>query len=377
MQSVPRVLQIFASLSADDPQARRAMQIASAFGGALRHSFVSSGEDRSALELMGRNVRAEVVADFPTVGGLPMPGRLQAIARAMVDYNLVLTHGRGGAMAALAHTSFSELHALPPLIHHEDGSDETPRDRKGLRSRWSRRVGLGKAAGLVVPTDYMEAVALVDWQQPLGRVKLIRDGTNLEPLKNGGKVRGLPRLVKRAGEGWIGYFARSAASDDDLAIVDALGDVDENWHLVIVGEGAARASLAQRATAKDLDHRVHFVPEAPRKDALGAFDILALASGREPLPMEAIDAMAAGLPVCGFENGELAESLSTGNAELIAGPGQVARFVGTLVRLTQDEVLRRSLGKANRVRAEAERGEAAMVASYRRLYTSAMKLDAI
>lgn len=375
IRPVPRVLQIFGSLSASDPQARRAVRLANAFGPRLRHTFISSEDDRGALHGLDRKVQIEVANAFPQISGLPTPGRLQAIARSMVDYNLVLTHGRAGTMAALAHTTFSDLHALPPLIHHEDGSDETTKDRKGLRSKWSRRVGLGKAVGLVVPTDYMEAVALVDWQQPLGRVKLIRDGVAPGTAKATARSKGLPRLLKRQGEHWIGCFTGFGPDESLTPLVDAMALLDDDWHLVLIGEGSGRATVAERVTAGRIDHRVHILPAATRAEALSAFDILAVVQNREPLPVLVIEAMMAGLPVCGFESGEVADALSGENADLIRPRSDAEGFKQSLLRLSDDPSFRKAVGAANRARAEAERGETAMIASYRRLYASAMKVD--
>ncbi|HEU4820573.1 MAG TPA: glycosyltransferase, partial [Qipengyuania sp.] len=176
----PRVLHVHASFADDLPPARRCARLIDAFGGRWAHTIVSASGDFSAGDGLAKGIKIRRLGNFPALGGLPMPGRLQRIARALQDYDLVLTYGRGAIDAALAHTMFSKVHALPPLIHHEDGSDETPRQRRGMRSKWYRRVGLGKAAGLVVPTETMEHAALIEWQQPLGRVKTIRDGVDLK-----------------------------------------------------------------------------------------------------------------------------------------------------------------------------------------------------
>ncbi|RYY36402.1 MAG: glycosyltransferase family 1 protein, partial [Sphingomonadales bacterium] len=161
----PRVLHIHGSLARGNPQAERCVRLVEAFGGRLRHTMAAADGDFGACDGLTRGISCERRESFPPLSGLPTPGRLQRIARTMVDYHLVLTYGRAGIGAALAHTSFNQVYPLPPLIHHEDGSDESPSDRRGLWSKWLRRLGLGKSSGVVVPTEHMEAVALVDWQQ--------------------------------------------------------------------------------------------------------------------------------------------------------------------------------------------------------------------
>lgn len=366
---VPRVLHILGSLAADDPQAQRCVRLVNAFGGRLRHALHAADGDHGALAAVAKGVTAESREQFPKLRGLPLPGRLQAIARAMTDHHLVLTYGRAGAGAALAHTAFSQVHALPPLIHHEDGSDETARQRAGLSSTWLRRVGLGRAAGLVVTNETMEAAALVDWRQPLGRVKRIGDGVALARFASPARPDAIPRLLKREGERWIGCFARHRGGERLAPLVETLARLAEEWHLVILGEGPGRAEAEAQAARLRLEHRIHFTgPVADRAASIALFDILAVPEGSEPLPLSVIEAMAAGKPVAGLAAAEARASLSADNAE---GDN------GGLVRLAGDEWLRRQIGAANRERAEAERAEAAMIAAYRRLYASAMRLETI
>ena len=374
----PRVLHIHGSLAAGNPLAERCARLIEGFGGRLRHTLVSGDGEWGALGGIAKGISVERREDFPKLSGLPAPGRLQKIARAMTDFHLVLTYGRGAIDAALARTMFSEVHVLPPLIHHEDGSDESAKQRSGLRSQWSRRIGLGKTAGLVVPTELMEGVALVDWQQPLGRVKLIRDGVDLEAL--GDKRRGdaIPRLLKRPGERWIGCQVRFDGSETLTPLLAALSDIDRQWHLVLLGDGPDKDAVAAKVTELGLDDRVHFVSHLPDRATLTRLsDIVALAGGGDPLPQAALEAMVAGKPVTGLDPGEVAASLAADNGQFLVAPGDSKGLHVVLERLAGDDFLRQRTGQANRERAEAERGAKSMIDAYRRLYASAMGRETI
>lgn len=375
----PRVLHVHGSLAADDAAAQRDLRLINAFGTRLRHSFVAAdGGAAAALDRLGAGIASEQAEDFPALGGWPSPARLQRIARAMAGYDLVLSHDRGAIDAALAHTMFSQVHALPPLIHHEDGSDETVRQRRGLRSRWSRRIGLGRAAGLVVPTEVMEGTALVDWQQPLGRVKLIRDGVDLKRLAAKVRPDAIPRLLKRRGELWLACFARFAGEKQLELVLDALARVAPGVHLVLSGTGPERERIEAEIARRGLYDRVHILPSLSDPALLIALaDMLVVAGGREPLPRPILLAMGAGKPVAGFEQGEIAVSLSLDNRDYIVAPGDGAGLAMGLERLAADAFLRQRIGAANRERAEAERDETVMIAAYRRLYASAMQRDRI
>ena len=370
----PRVLHIHGAFSAEQPSVQRSTRLIDAFGGRLNHAVVSANGEWGAGGLLVRGTKVRRLNDFPALAGLPSPSRMQRLARALQDFDLVLTYGWGAIDAALAHTMFSKVHALPPLIHHEDGSDETAPQRRGVRSKWYRRVGLGKAAGLVVPTETMEHAALIDWQQPLGRVKLIRDGVDLKRFNRAPKPDAIPRLLKRHGELWFGCLAPNGGEGDIVALVQAMERLPPEWHLVILGPVPAEGPVAAAVSKLSLEHLVHVAPSTPdHAAALSLFDIVAVPRGLEPLPLAAIEAMAAAKPVLAFDRGETAQTLAADNTDVIAG----ATTAAALERLTRDSHLRQSLGEANREKAEAERGEAAMVAAYRRLYSSAIGRDAI
>lgn len=375
--SQPRILHIAANFGAGDPQAERCVQVAAALGRGLRHDFVAADGDWAALEQLPRGVTAQRRTVFPTLGGIPSPGRLQAIARQMVDAHLICTYGRGGVRAALAHTLFKDLLRLPPLIHHEDGSDETPRQRAGLRSTWARRVGLGKSAGLVVPTELMEGEALVRWQQPLGRVKTIPDGVDLDRFGAPPANARLPRLVKRAGERWILCNIGDASDAGIAALIACLADSDPAWHLVLSGAGDADRFAAPIAAA-NVDNRVHWIGAGGDATLpVRLADIVAVPGASAPLPRSAIEAMAAGKPVLAIGPGAIAMYVAADNAPFLAPTGDWQGLVERLQALIADPAMVARIGAANRARAEAERSEQTMVAAYRRLYASAMQRDTI
>jgi L-malate glycosyltransferase len=370
----PRLLHLHGSLATGDPLAERCLRVIAGLGRAPRHTMVSGDGTWSVLDRVPKGLAVQPAPGFPALGGPPTFGRLQRLAQAMVDYHLVLTYGRGGIVAALAHTMFAQLYSLPPLIHHEDGSDETPRQRRGLASTWYRRLGLGKSAGLVVPGEVMEREALMRWQQPIGRVKTIRDGVDLDRLARGEKPTAIPRLVKRPGECWIGCMDAAFTHESLVALLDGLVAAEPCWHLVIMGEGAGRDALEMAVSQRELENRVHLIGALPDAATLVLLsDLVAILPGRSsPLPEAALLAMGAGRAVVGVETGELASSLAPDNAPFIIAAGAEGGLAAALEQLAADPFLRQRVGEANRERAVAERDRKAMIAGYRRLYASAM-----
>ena len=87
--------------------------------------------------------------------------------------------------------------------------------------------------------------------------------------------------------------------------------------------------------------------------------------------------MAAGLPVVAPAVGDIAGMVSEANAEFITPPGNEEELRMALVQLAVSKDLRREVGEANRARLVAQFDEAKMIATYRRLYSSAMRIELV
>ena len=354
----------------------RTVQLINAFGKKARHTIISAEPDRlGAADRIAKSVDIRLQPEFPSLKGRPTPGRLQKLAKAMRGYDLVCTYNWGAMDAVMAHTLFKDLHGLPPLIHHEDGFDESEARKLKTSRTWYRRIALGRAAGLVVPSERLEEIALVDWQQPLGRVKRIPNGIDTKAFAMRPKKDAL-RLIKHPGEYWVGTLAGLRTVKNLPRLVRVFSQLADNWQLVILGEGEAHDAILAEADRLQINHRVH-LPGAVDDPArvIGLFDIFALSSDSEQFPLSVVEAMAAGIPVIAPAVGDIAGMVSEANAEFIAPPGDEEELGMALVQLAVSKELRKEVGEANRAKAVAEFDEAKMVATYRRLYSSAMRIE--
>ena len=137
--------------------------------------------------------------------------------------------------------------------------------------------------------------------------------------------------------------------------------LESGGQLVIAGaELEADEAARTRSAAEDLDVRL-IGRRADIPELLPAFDVFALASEREEMPMAILEAMAAGLPVVAVDVGGIPEMVAEGETGFLVSARDTTAFGERLARLGGDPDLRDQMGAAGRVRAQAEFGRGPIV----------------
>lgn len=122
---------------------------------------------------------------------------------------------------------------------------------------------------------------------------------------------------------------------------------------LLVGYGPLESETRQLAHELGLDETVVFTGarhDAPR--VTGVFDLFALPSLSEGLAIALIEAMALGRPSVVTNVGGLTEVVEHGKQGLVVNAGDPDGLAEAIIRLLEDEELRRALGDAARSRAE-------------------------
>ena len=139
--------------------------------------------------------------------------------------------------------------------------------------------------------------------------------------------------------------------------------------VVIVGDGSDRAAIEQ--TVSRLGLREHVVITGWRQDVprvMQAFDIFALTSTSEGMPIVVLEAMAMEKPVVGTRVGAMADCVQDGRTGFLVPSGDVDRMASALTTLLRDPSLCRRFGSAGRVRVERDFSEATMVKRHMDVY---------
>ncbi len=377
MSKTPKILHLHSTFDIGGKELRN-VRLINEWGRKVDHAIVSGDlEKRGAAALIGKKARVSW-PKFPSLQGKPMPGRLAALARAMTGYDLVCTYNWGAIDAVMAHTIFADAFKLPPLVHHEDGFNEDEVKKLKRRRNWYRKIALGRAAALVVPSATLEDIALNVWDQPRTRVRRIPNGIDTRAYAAPPKRDILPGLIKHKDEFWIGTLAGLRQVKQLDVLVRAMDRLPSEWQLVIAGEGPERDALLAEAERMGVEDRVHlpgFVAQ-PAK-LVGLFDIFALSSHSEQFPISVVEAMAAGLPVVAPRVGDVGSMVSSDNGpalvEPVTSPETEKALAKSLSRLAQDPATRKRMGQANRQKAREEFDEQRMIERYRALYWGLMQ----
>ncbi|RZL58793.1 MAG: glycosyltransferase family 1 protein [Sphingomonas sp.] len=364
------ILHLHSSFSLGGKEAR-AVRLMNAFGDTARHTIVSGVPDQlGARDAIAKGVRYEIAQDPPALTGRPSVARYEALARFMRRFDLVLTYNWGAIDGVMARRVFPK--GAPPLVHHEDGFNAD--EARGLKIERNvyRRIALGAAHALVVPSEVLEEIARRTWKQPATRLHRIANGIDTALYAGKPELRAIPGFVPNGKEVVIGALAGLREVKNLPLLVRACGGIAGRFRLVIVGEGPERAAIESTAAAMGIADRVVMPGFLGRPHRfVGHFDIIALSSASEQFPISVVEGMAAGLPVVSTPVGDVPRMVAAENAPFVTGGDEVL-LRDALQALVSDAALRSRVGAANRAKARAEFDEGIMIARYKALYGAAM-----
>jgi glycosyltransferase involved in cell wall biosynthesis len=165
----------------------------------------------------------------------------------------------------------------------------------------------------------------------------------------------------------VGCVGRLSPEKEHIALVDAFRGLVDSFPeslLVLVGEGPERARIQARIQALELEGSVFLLGERDDLDELlPAFDVVALASRREGLPLALLEGMAHGKPVVATAVGDVPDLLSDGGGRAVP-PGRRDLLAQALAYYADDREARRRDGALGRRRVERCHSVDAMVEAY-------------
>ncbi len=357
--TAPLLLHVYSTFAVGGPQVRFAA-LANRFGREFRHAVVAMDGNLACRERLDPGL--DVV--FPQVDirkgdTLGNRARFRAVLRAMRP-DAMVTSNWGSIEWAMANTPTLVRH-----LHVEDGFGPEERDQQLPRRVWMRRLLLRRAI-VVVPSLVLHRIATEVWKLPRSRLHYVPNGIDL-----GRFAPGRFDMARQARDvPVIGTVAALRPEKNLARLLRAFAQVRARvtCRLVIAGDGPERAGLAALAGELGVADDVAFPGHVTDTPALFAgFDVFALSSDTEQMPISVLEAMAAGLPVAATDVGDVRAMLAPEN-----GGSVVARDVPSLAEaiaeLVGDPARCAALGAANRLRAEAAFDQNTMFAAWHALF---------
>src|SRR5580658_5092807 len=350
------VLHVFPTFAVGGAQVRFAA-LANHFGPEFRHMVVSLDGDIGCRDRLdpGLDVSFPHV-EAPKRAMLANAWRFRSLLKRWRP-DVLVTGNWGAIEFAMAN--------LPPLTRHlhvVDGFGPEERETQIRRRVLLRRLVLARGK-VVVPSRNLERIATEIWKLPARVVRYVPNGIDLTRFSSS---PGAPR----AGLLVIGTVAALREEKNLARLIRAFAAAvrEHPARLVIVGEGAERTALTALAAELGVSGLVTFTGHRDDTPALYAgFDLFALTSDTEQMPMSVIEAMASGLPIVSTDVGDVRAMVAPENAPYV-GPRDDTAISGMLIGLLARPDARVRIGAANRAKAERDFDQSVMFAAWRGLW---------
>lgn len=352
--TAPLLLSVFPTFAVGGAQSRFTT-LANHLGPTWRHAIVAMDGVIDARERLEEGLGVSFLRIDNRKGDLlgnvrRFRGLLNSLAPATM-----LTHNFGSIEWAMANRR-----QIVPHVHVEDGFGPEERQAQLPRRIWLRRVFLHRRP-TILPSQNLLRIARTIWRLRTDDTHYIPNGVDID------RFRGSEPGHEWPGDGpVIGTVAALRPEKNIARLIRAFGIVcaQRPARLVLIGDGAQRAELQMLAAKLGLADRVHFEGHVPQPDALlASFDIFAMSSDTEQMPISLLEAMAAGRPVVATNVGDIGSMLPSA-AHPFVTPCEDGALAAALLELVANPALRRELGDANQAKATKSYSQAKMLGQW-------------
>lgn len=363
-----RIVHVFSTFDAGGPQVR-AVSVFAAMPG-VEHVVIPMDGRSGAAALFPPGANARVVLP-------PSEGRktlfygcttLRPFLRRLRP-DLLVTSNWGAVDAIIA----SRLERFCPVVHCEDGFLPDEARARKRRRRLARFALLNTVHATIVPSRTLLAIARREFRIASSRLRFIANGIDLHRFRarrdpSWRRALGIPDGALVVGS--VGGLR----AEKDLPVLlraFAIARTPDAW-LVVVGAGPDREALAALTSSLGLAARVVFAGAVSDPSVCHpSFDVFAMSSLTEQMPLALLEAMASGLPAVVTDVGDCA-FLVGGAPEAIAPPRDAGTLGAKLGALLRDPAARAQLGASNRARAVRDHSRERMLAEWTGVFREAL-----
>jgi glycosyltransferase involved in cell wall biosynthesis len=284
--------------------------------------------------------------------------------------DIVHTHnpkpGVYGRVAARA----AGVRGVVNTVHGLYASPEDKASRKAVVYSLERAASVCSGAELVQNPDDLQVLAHLG--VPSRKLVLLGNGVDLQRFRpeTDEETRREARVTLGIDDGavvvgTVGRLVWGKGFRELFAAAERLRESRPDVVFVVVGgSDPTKADAISPEELDDARSRGHIVFAGERDDVervYPAFDMFALPSHREGFPRSAMEAAASGLPVVATDIRGCRQVVSDGQSGLLVPLHDPARLAAAIEELVVDPALRRQMGAAGRIKAEAEFDERAVI----------------
>ena len=364
--TAPLILNVFSTFAIGGPQVRFAA-LANSTEHRFRHLVLAMDGRYDCFERLESSAQVDRVHfDFPRRSTAANVANAYKLLRRL-NPDLLVTYNWGAIEWALAA-------ALAKLanVHVVDGFGPEEADRQLIRRVLFRRLALARCSRVIVPSQTLYQLARQAWRLPADQITRIPNGIDVDRFARQPDGHLLSAFGIPRDRAIVGTVATLRPEKNITRLLHAIAQVAKRMPLalVIVGDGAERRMLESQSRAMGLGDIVTFTGaiEDPAR-LLGVFDVFALSSDTEQMPISVLEAMAAGLPVASVDVGDVKEMVSLENRPFVVNQDSTS-LAEAIFDLLSDDKTRSRIGAANRQRVGKDYTLDRMVRSYTDLYLS-------
>ena len=312
-------------------------------------AYLLPWKDALVPELRDRGI------DVTCLDGARGPGWIRRLRHLVRDRDIDIIHVHSPSVAALARTAVGRRG--PHLVTTE----HNVWDRYHRVTFWANALTFSLNDHVFAVSDEVKSSV----RYPRGLRHLTQPP--IETLHHGidlAKVTGAPSGAGVREElaipssaplvGTVANFKPHKAHDHLLQVATRVARRFPDVRFVLVGGGPLLGPMRERAKEIGIDGNVVFT--GFRDDALrlmGSFDVYALASSQEGLPLSLVESMALGCPVVATRVGGISAVIRDGECGFIVEAGDADAHADRIGALLEDPSMRSSFGDAARLRARA------------------------
>ncbi len=288
---------------------------------------------------------------------------------AKVKPDLLVTYNWGSIEWVLA----NRWPKRAPMIHIQDGFAEDEQISEKPNRQRLRRVAYRACDRVIVPSRQLEAIARESWRIKSDKLVYVPNGIDTAKFEGEADKALLARHKLNSDHHLIGTVARLNPEKNIGRLIEAFSAI-ENKHpsarLVIVGDGVGMSALKMLAERICQPERVIFMGamDTPQQ-IVPAFDMFALSSDTEQMPISVLEAMAAAKPVASTDVGDIKQMITPENGPFVQGR-EAAELATSLDTLLSDPALGKSIGTANQKKVRDQFGLQTMVDTYDQLFAA-------